>query len=55
MKITMVKGNERVEVKDFLVSLYERNGYEVVNETVEAEVKAETPKKTTRRRTTKKQ
>ena len=49
----MRKGNLEVEVKDFLVNLYKRQGYEEVVEKPE-EPKA-TPKKTTRRTTKKTQ
>ena len=46
------KNGREVEIKDFLVNLYKRNGYEIVTDEPkeEPQVEAPTPKKTTTRR-----
>lgn len=55
--IVVRKGNEEVQIKDFLVKLYIRNGYEVVTDEPKEEVKEEVveqpvaPKRTVRRKT----
>lgn len=54
--VYMAKGGEAVPVKDYLINLYKRNGWYVVEEPKAepvAEPKAEAPK-TTRKRTTRK-
>ena len=54
MMVKLRKGNHEVEVQDFVVRLYKRNGYEEVVETKTEEPKPVSPKRTTRK-TTKKQ
>lgn len=55
MIVKMKRGSEEVQVKDFLVHLYERNGYEIVTEEKpKAEPEKVVPKPTPRKRTAKK-
>ena len=54
MMVRLRNGNHEVEVQDFVVRLYKRNGYEEVAETKTEEPKV-SPKRTTTRKTKKTQ
>ena len=51
--IRMKRGGEEVEIKDFLINLYRRNGYEIVTEEKpKAEPEKAEPKKSAPRKRT---